>query len=89
VGDKANTARYIASASTDLLTAAGTNTKDNVTNNVFYVFTSTDVNNNNAQLVAVLTTVGANVSLLAANAGQVEIYLDLVDLSEQSTVTGT
>jgi hypothetical protein len=87
VGDKASTARYIAAASTDLFTAAGTNTKDNVASATTYAFTTTDVANSNAALVAVIATTGANVS--AATAGQLEIYFAVCDVSEQATVTGT
>jgi hypothetical protein len=92
VGDKANTARYIASANTDLLTAIGlngTNTKDNVASATTYAFASADVTNGNAQLQAVITATGGNVTLLAASGGQVDILLALADPNEQATVTGT
>lgn len=87
VGDKASAARYIASANTDLFTAAGTNTKDNVASATTYAFTTTDVANSNAALTATIATTGANVN--AATAGQLEIYFACCDVSEQSTVTGT
>ena len=92
VGDKANTARYIASASTDLYTAigvGGTNSKDNVASATTYAFTSADVTNGNAVLQAVIGTTGANVSLAAASGGQVDILLALADPGAQQYVTGT
>jgi len=92
VGDKANTARYIASASTDLWTATGVggvNTKDNVASATTYAFSSADVTNGNAFLQAVITATGANVVLAAASGGQVDILLALADPNEQQTVTGT
>lgn len=87
VGDKANAARYIAAASTDLFTAIGTNTKDNVASATTYAFASSDVTANNAQLTATIATTGGNVN--TATQGQVEILLALADPNEQSVVTGT
>jgi len=87
LGDKASTNRYMASAATDLFTAAGTNTKDNVASATTYTFSTTDVANSNAQLVAVIATTGGNVN--TATAGVLEIFLALADISAQSTVTGT
>ena len=87
LGDKANNSRYMASSATDLFTAAGTNTKDNVASATTYAFTSTDVANSNAALVAVIATTGGNVS--TATAGQLEIYIAVADVSEQAYVTGT
>jgi hypothetical protein len=92
VGDKASTARYIASVNTDLLTAVGiggTNTKDNVASSTTYAFSSADVTNGNAVLQAVIGTTGGNVSLCAASGGQVDILLALADPNPQQYVTGT
>lgn len=87
VGDKASANRYIASTATDLFTALGTNTKDNVASSTRYAFASQDVTNSNAQLTATIATTGDNVK--NATAGQLEIFLDLWDPNEQATVTGT
>lgn len=87
VGDKASAARYIAAASTDLYTAIGTNTKDNVASATTYAFAGSDVAASNAQLTATIAFTGANVS--TATAGQVEILLALMDPNEQAPVTGT
>ena len=92
VGDKANTARYVTSASTDLwspIGLGGTNTKDNVASSTTYAFSSADVTNGNAVLQAVIATTGGNVTLCAASGGQVDILLALADPTEQQYVTGT
>ena len=87
VGDKATANRYLASSATDLFTAAGTNTKDNVASATTYAFSSADVTNTNAQITATIATTGANVN--AATAGALDILLGLMDPSAQASVTGT
>lgn len=86
LGDGATAARYIAAASTDLVTAAATNTKEQVASGTGapYAYTGKNVADGNNKLLGLFTATGAN--LTALTAGKVEIYFCLVDMAGLSDV---
>jgi hypothetical protein len=78
LGDPGTAARYIAAASTDLLTALATNTKMAVFSNNAYAYNTADAAAN-CKLRALFTSTVANLDALTA--GQIEIYAQIIDMA--------
>ena len=79
IGDAGSSTRQITNTSTDLFTTGTANTKNPVLGSTPYAFAASDVAANSL-VQAAFTSVGCNLSALTA--GQVEVYLELVDLND-------
>jgi hypothetical protein len=80
VGDGGSVGRHIANANTDLFTALATNTKPYVISQTGYIYSDKNISDGNSVLQAKITTTTGNV--VAATAGEVDIYLDIADLAD-------
>jgi hypothetical protein len=80
LGDAQTAARYIAAATTDLLTAIATNTKNNLISATGYAFSGSNFANSHNKLQALFTSTVGNLNTLTA--GEVEIYAKIVDLND-------
>lgn len=80
IGDGGAVGRHIANANTDLFTALATNTKPHVAGSTAYVYTPKNITDGFTAIQAKFTTTTANV--VALTAGEVEIYLQVIDLAD-------
>jgi hypothetical protein len=83
LGDVANTARFIAAASTDCFTALATNTKNNGISNTAYAYAGAD-GITNTILKSAWTAVGVNLgngTVTGMTAGKLEMYFKMADMS--------
>ncbi len=84
IGDGDSASRYLGAASTDLVAAIGTNTKEAVVSTTAFSLGADIVGASHATIKALFTATGANTSVLTA--GLVDIYLLLSDLARLKAV---